>query len=240
MSNGLGNDEHLALRESLGAYALGQLGPREAAAIRAHLDGCPACRAELASVMPAAGALTAAAGRPAAAPEPPPGLEEEIIGRIRAEATAAGAPEVDLPTTVVALRRPRRATVGRAGLVAAAAVVVAAVAGAGLGFIAGSPTAVPSEAVAVRAIDRPIQASARFIDHTWGTEINLAADGFERGAVYRVVVVDSAGRQVDAGRFVGTGDQRMRCNLNSSVLRADATGFDVIDDTGAVVLAGRV
>ena len=31
----------------LGAYLLGALAPEQAAAVRAHLDGCPLCRAEL-------------------------------------------------------------------------------------------------------------------------------------------------------------------------------------------------
>lgn len=67
-------------------------------------------------------------------------------------------------------------------------------------------------------------------------EITLDAAGFEQGADHRVVIVDDAGRRVGAGAFVGTGDQRMLCNLNSSVLRAQAAGFDVLDPAGAVVL----
>lgn len=31
----------------LGAYVLGALAPEQAAAVRAHLDGCPLCRAEM-------------------------------------------------------------------------------------------------------------------------------------------------------------------------------------------------
>src|SRR6188768_3736146 len=34
-------------RESLGAYALGHLSTEERAALEAHLEGCPSCRAEL-------------------------------------------------------------------------------------------------------------------------------------------------------------------------------------------------
>jgi hypothetical protein len=41
-------DEHQRLREGLPAYAGGTLGPAEAAPLREHLDGCAACRAELA------------------------------------------------------------------------------------------------------------------------------------------------------------------------------------------------
>jgi len=55
-----------------------------------------------------------------------------------------------------------------------------------------------------------------------------------------VVVLDDAGRQVDAGGFVGTGPTRMLCNLNSTVLRAQAAGFDVLDTSGTVVLHGEL
>ena len=92
----------------------------------------------------------------------------------------------------------------------------------------------------MQALAPGVQASAVAIPHTWGVEITLDADGFARGAVYRVVVRDEGGRTVSAGEFIGTGDAAMRCNLNSSVLRADATGFDVLDDRGAVVLHGEL
>ena len=69
-------------------------------------------------------------------------------------------------------------------------------------------------------------------------EITLDAGGFTSGEVYRVVVRDDAGRTFDAGQFLGTGENSMRCNLNSSLLRASATGFDVLDDQGTVVVQG--
>ena len=39
-----------------------------------------------------------------------------------------------------------------------------------------------------------------------------------------------------AGAFLGVGPAELNCNLNSSVLREDATGFEVVDAEGAVVL----
>lgn len=50
-------DEHNRLRELLGAYALGGLPDDAAAGVRAHLDGCPTCRAELAEIAPLADEL---------------------------------------------------------------------------------------------------------------------------------------------------------------------------------------
>ena len=40
-----------------------------------------------------------------------------------------------------------------------------------------------------------------------------------------------------AGAFVGTGDRRMLCSLNSAVLRPDAAGFVVLDDQGREVVS---
>ncbi len=47
--------------EDVAAYALGTLDPAERAAFEAHLEGCAACREELALLAPAARALQGAA-----------------------------------------------------------------------------------------------------------------------------------------------------------------------------------
>ena len=49
---------------------------------------------------------------------------------------------------------------------------------------------------------------------------------------------DDAGRAINAGEFLGTSPTAMSCNLNSSVRRANATGFDVLDRRGDVVVHG--
>lgn len=69
-------------------------------------------------------------------------------------------------------------------------------------------------------------------------EIKLTATGFADGETYRVVVVTADGRTAPAGEFIGTGDREMHCNLNSSVLRPDATAFRVLDDRGRNVASG--
>lgn len=214
--------EHRTLRESLGVYALGQLPAAEAAALRAHLDGCAACRAELAEIEPVVGPLGRVdPARLDTPPAPPAWLGDRIVARAAAERSPV----------------PRRRTV----LVAAAAAALVGVAGAG-GYAlgSGSDPAVPREPVALRTPAPGVDASATVVPHTWGVEITLDADGFTSGAVYRVVVLDDGGRAVDAGQFIGTGADRMLCNLNSSVLRADAAGFDVVDTAGRVVLHGEL
>jgi anti-sigma factor RsiW len=213
--------EHRTIRESLGAYVLGHLDDDGVVALHAHLDGCADCRAEVAelgTVVPALRGVDPSALD--ATPTPPPDLGDRVLEQARAE----GRP------------RARR----RAMLVAAGAVAIALAGGAGflLGAGTGATPAVPREVVEVRAMAPGVQASAVAIPHTWGVEITLDADGFATGQVYRVVVRDDAGRAESAGEFVGTGDAGMRCNLNSSVLRADASGFDVLDGQGAVVVHG--
>ena len=96
------------LRAALGAVALGGADPAEALALRAHLDGCPECRAELRELTSVAAAL------PLADPwrargglsQPPPTLAKRVLGRVAAERTArrrassrAIAPPIELPAT---------------------------------------------------------------------------------------------------------------------------------------------
>lgn len=213
------SDDHRALREQLGAYALGQLDEAEWLRVRTHLEGCAECRAELTAIDPLARRLAMAdPERLTSTPTPPPGLADEIVRRIQAE------------------RRPSRGRLPRWASVAAAA-VIALVLGGVVGYvIAPKPPALPLEPVAVRALHPAVKASAQLVPHTWGTEIKLTARGFDQGARYRVVVIDEEGDRVGAGGFVGTGDDEMRCNLNATVLRPDAAGFRVIDAAGDLVL----
>jgi ferric-dicitrate binding protein FerR (iron transport regulator) len=76
---------HLA-HESLWAFAAGEGGARELAEIRAHLDGCPTCRAQLAQVEFAQKLL-----RPEGAPPPLSDASARRIGNVLAEAAEAQA-----------------------------------------------------------------------------------------------------------------------------------------------------
>ncbi|CCH30911.1 zf-HC2 domain-containing protein [Actinosynnema sp. NPDC047251] len=201
-------------RESLGAFVLGQLSGPERVAVQAHLDGCPACRAEEADLRPAAELLALAdPDRVADRVAVPAGLGESVLAGIRAE---------------------RRRRVPRWAVAAAAAVLIAVVAG-GVGYFAGRPS-VPLEPVAISRSAPGLSARAALVPHTWGVEIKLDGTGFTGGRPYRVVIRDRDGRESPAGAFVGTGPAPMSCNLSTSVLRADAAGFTVLDPDGGVVL----
>ena len=217
-------DAHRGLREQLGVYALGHGTADERAAVRAHLDGCTSCRGELAELTPLAGRLADVdPDRLDDLPGPPPELGDAVLARI----AAAGPRPADL-----AARRTRRTR-----WAAAAAAAVIAAAAFGVGWLSRPlPPAPPLEPVAVEVAADGVRATADVVPHTWGVEVKLSGAGFAAGQVYRLSVRDEAGNEVPAGEFLGVGAQQLDCNLNSSVLREDATGFEVVDAAGAVVL----
>lgn len=214
-------DAHRALRESLGAYVLGHLDQAEQEELRAHLATCDACRAELAELQPVANALAGARRRPLTGAPTPRGLQQRVEGAVAAEAGRRRRSRIVRSVTTIA--------------VAAALIVVAAF---GIStFIDRTPAAPVPETVAVQvANDLDVTASAGLIAHTWGTEVKLTTTGLQDGAAYRALVVMDDGEQVPAGQFVGTGPNEINCNLQTSVLRADATGFMILDEQGQVVM----
>jgi anti-sigma factor RsiW len=218
------SDAHRELRELLGVYALGHGDADARAAVRAHLDGCAACRAELAELTPLAGRL--ADVDPDGLddlPGPPPELGDAVLARIAAEQAR--------PAELAARRRLRTRAAA-----AVAAVGIAAAAFAVGWLVRPVPPEPPLEPVAVETTEQGLTATADLVPHTWGVEVKLSGEGFAAGAVYRVVVRDDDGNAAPAGEFVGVGAQRLDCNLNSAVLREDAAGFEVVDDDGEVVL----
>ncbi len=235
------DDGHRQLRELLGAYVLGGLPSETASGLQAHVDGCAECRAELAELGPLAHDLRHV--DPDALsdlPVPPVDLGQRIRASIVEERRLGQARE----------RGERRRHARRQGtrrlLAAAAAVVVlaaAVVAGAALerttgpAVVAGPPARLV-EQVELRALDERVDvASAKVVAHTWGVETVFAAAGFVDGAVYRAAFRNADGELVPAGEFLGTGQDELRCNMQSALLREDTTGFVVMDANGQEVLA---
>ena len=220
----MNDDDHRQIRESLGAYALEQLGDAERTTVQAHIDGCVVCQAELALIAPLAAPLRLIDPDHLGTDlQPPAGLDEAIVARMRAERA-----------------EPRR-RLRRWVPVAAAAAVVALAVGVVVGrALAPDAPKRPLEAVGIDELASEIDASAEVINHTWGMEIVLTGSGFRDGEAYQVNVVDDGGEQVSAGQFLGTGDAPIVCNLNSSVRRVDAARFEVIGTDGDVVLATSV
>ena len=221
------SEDHRQTRMMLGAFALGDVTAAEAVAVRAHLDGCAECRAELAALTPLVDRLaTVDVDRLDDVPVTPPELEDRVFARLERARSEAGGARSSV----------RGRTIRRRALLAVACVAAAAIGFAVAWTTKPGPAMGPREAVAVRSLDRDVRdLSADVVPHTWGMEIKLVGSGFDAGATYDVNVITASGRVEDAGEFIGVGDATMDCNLNSSVLRDDATGFEVVDEAGAVV-----
>ncbi|HYI18469.1 MAG TPA: zf-HC2 domain-containing protein [Solirubrobacteraceae bacterium] len=183
--------EHV--RPDLGAYALGALEPAEAAAVEAHLPGCPDCAAELARLEPLPGLVARADGLEI--PPPPAALEERILDRV-----ATSRPrDARRPHR---FRRPRRF-----GVLAATALAGIAV-GIGATVLATSVTGGGGEGGGAPAYDLVldgadgVSARADFEPNDGGTEVHLWVDGLPPGgkAVYEVLC-ERPGWSAGAGTF---------------------------------------
>jgi hypothetical protein len=178
-------DECRVWRERIGALVLGQLRPDERAAVEAHLEGCPDCRAEAAALAPMATVLRRAdPERLAPTPAPPPGLADRITRRIAAERRKA---------------RRRRVRVG-VGLGAAAAAATAAVL---LALsLTGSPnTGEPVQTVAFRHLPEDVSVSASLAPRPWGSDVHLYVRGFRPGTLCTVWLRTRDGARIPAGSF---------------------------------------
>lgn len=219
-----GPREHRHWREMLGAYALGELDENQRTALRAHLDGCEHCRAQLREVEPVAAALAEADPRLFEAEEPRPSADlwERTIARVdRARQT-----EDELQ------RRRRNRLVRWSAFVAAAALLVVIGSFALVPKIAGPPL----EPVAFSEVPAGVEAEANLIDHTWGTETVLVVSGLEDGETYRLTLRDEEGEAVPSGAFIGTGNRPIECRMNAALLREEATGLEVRTSGGKLVL----
>lgn len=172
-------------RESLGAHALGQLPERERAALAAHLEGCPECRAELESLAGVAQLLPLA--DPAhfdTAPTPPPALADRVAATIRAE------------------RRAQKRRRWRFGFGLGAATAAAATAAAlALFVLPGGGGASPERQVSFADLPPGLHISATLEPHAYGTEIHMYVEGAPSGTLCRVFVSGPNGVRQPAGSF---------------------------------------
>ena len=169
------------------------------------------------------------------------GPPEERVAAVRAHAEhrreeAAAEDARSEPVPLAHRRRRRELLTG--GLAAAAGAAFGAI---GLEAIDDDPRpAAPTEPVELVVASPDVEAEAVSIDHTWGVEIILTTTGLTPGGVYRAVVQPADGSApVSAGSFLGVERIPVVCRMNASILRAAATSFTVIDEQGAMVIAGR-
>lgn len=182
-------DDHRDWRLALGAYALGDLPADERAAIAAHLEGCPDCRAELRSLEGVAALLPLADPDRIEAPtaRPPADLGARIEAQIAAENSREGRET-----------RRRRFRLGIGGAVAVAA--VAAVLLLVILPIGGGENS-PAQEVRFASVPNGVSIRATLEPHAFGTEIQMYVKGIRSGTLCRVFLRDGDGRTFSAGSF---------------------------------------
>jgi hypothetical protein len=173
-------------RQSLGAYALGDLHGEELAALEAHLEGCPSCRAEVESLGAVARLLPLADperfGRPA--PRPAPDLGKRIAAAVGGEERVA--------------RRRRRWRLGFAFGGAATALAAAALA---IFVLPGGGGGEPEQHVQFGSLPGGVKIYATLEPHAYGTEIHMYVKGVRSGTLCRVYLRGPRGERVPAGTF---------------------------------------
>jgi hypothetical protein len=200
-------------REQLGAYALGHLDADERAAVQAHLDGCPDCRAEAEGLAAVARVLPVAdPTRPSATEAAPGAVAERVFARVESERRDR--------------RRGRRMRLGLA-LAGATAAIAASIIG-GFVVLDSDPVGPTTEEVAFHDLPRDIHIGAGLTARPWGTQIDLYVSGVPSGTMCRVWLRRHDGERVVAGTFRYVQEERAyTVRLASALDRARAAAIGV-------------
>lgn len=200
-------------RDSLGAYALGQLADEERVGLDAHLEGCPDCRAELSELESVARIMPLAEPeRFAAPPQPPPGLRKRI------EATIAGE------------RRASRKKKRRFGFALGGAAAAAAAAALAIFVLGGGSSPGPERHISFAALPPGMKIGATLEPRAYGTEVHMYVGGVPSGTLCRVVLRGPHGVRLPAGTF------RYRDGQSDAVL---SSALDLSQTRTIVVHVGR-
>ena len=206
--------DHERLRHSLGAYVLGGLEPAERDVVERHLEECPACRVEVGELAPLPGLL-----RRLPEAEPPLTPPVELAERLVAAAAAE-----------------RRGQRRRLRLWQAAAAVAALAAGsvvAGFTLAGDDADLTPMRAV-VDGTDA--EAAATVHARSWGTALEVEADGLRTGVTYILVAVADDGRTEQAGAWGYADGTRTRCSGSTSIPREQLAAVEIRTVTGRSLL----
>jgi anti-sigma-K factor RskA len=207
-------------RGALAAAALDRIDAADEIALRAHLDGCAVCRAELRELTRVAHALPLAdLTRVAEDPtEPPAHLGARVVDQVASVRRRDHS------------RRLRR-------VLAAAAIVVVAV---GFGAVIATRRDHPAPTATVTfPATAEAEGRARLEAHDEGTEVRLVATGLDEGDWYWLWLTGDDGDRVAAGTFRGTAGD-VDVTLTSALSLKDARRIWVTDGDDEVVLDARV
>lgn len=204
-------------RGALGAAALGAIDPVEEIGLRAHLDGCASCRAELRDLTAVAKALAAVPVTDIiAAPAEPSGtLGGRVLARVARERDARHK------------RHVRRLAAGSGALATVAAAIVALV------LVVGGGSASPSTSVPMAGVPGA-HATAVLRSQAAGTSIDMKVTGLDPHRYYWLWLTGDDDR-VAAGTFTGT-LRPADIRLTAAVPLREARRIWVTDGDDKVVL----
>jgi hypothetical protein len=202
---------------------LGGLSEHEAAAVRAHLEGCPECRAEAEALRPVGELLRRAdPARLEPAPQPPAGLARQVFARIREERRA---------------QRRQRYRLALAGAAAAAVLGGAALVVGVLVGSSGDPGSSEPEPIEFKATRGELEMSGFMVAQDWGSEIHVYARGVSPGSECHVYLRREGGGSLPAGSFRYQRDWSGPTPVLSSALAAEEVRAVVVHVGGRSAVA---
>ena len=177
------------IRNELGVYLLGAIGPHDRARLENHLASCLSCREKLAAL----------AGMPALLRKVP---ADEVI---RAWGDDGGDRPADPPLETL-LNKVARTRRRRRWAIAAAAALAAGLAAAGVQISRSGPATAPAATAprwtATATGANPVtgvSAAIRYAAEPWGSELDVRVTGIPVGTHCRLWVTGPQGQEVAAG-----------------------------------------
>ena len=218
---------------ALGALVLGALDPAEREQVETHVQTCPACAAKLAEIAPLPGLLHRAGLSPAELEPAPDRILTSALGRVRAEAAAARAPEpVAAPAPVAPVVPLRRR---RLPLLAAAAVAVLALVLGGAWW--ASTTRAPATVTAMgSSAATGVKAKVVMTPTDEGTTLDLTLSGVKPGEHCSLVAVGSDGTTEVTSTWVANYEGEATITGSTGISLADIERFDITTPSGQTLL----
>jgi hypothetical protein len=210
-------------RGALGAAALGVIDPAEEVGLRAHLDGCPACRTELRDLKAVADALSAVSMTSVvSAPAEPSGtLGGRVMARVAEEREAKQR------------RRTRRIGVGVGALATIAAAITAIV------LAVGGSTGPPAHEIVMKG-PQGLTATATLTDQPVGTAIDVKLSGLDPHEYYWLWLTgDDDEHRMGAGTFTGSREPS-EVSMSAALPLEKARRIWVTDEDDEIVLDARI
>jgi len=213
---GMSDAECERWRGAQAMHAIGRLAPDEERQFRAHLEECPACRAETAELGGVATALSLV----------DPGHLDDGVE-----------PAIPLESARWERRRRVRMSATRWAMAGGAAAAVAAIA---LVVVAVQPAPAPSRTVALNGTPG-VQASVVLTPKAWGTQATFKESGQKAGQVWTVTMESSPGSWWVAGSYRTPGSSgQVQVVLSCAVPADQITHVWVSNGAGHTVLRGYV